>query len=253
MDTEEPGHQSENSAGQGSTPECAEFRPLESKENREIDIPGDSTSLQEVLNSVPYFLRHTWTINVNEPVDEDIIVPSYIASNTSFDGIANHLRIEGDKEEPVPINSILVGATQGTANPLIRGVQTQNHVPYVDEPFSVVVMGSMETVIDRMTFSSNVYGGIVSYNSNVTIKESDFKQNQLHYGIMVKRGGHAIVRSSVGSLSGFPFILNSGNMVISNSELSGEEGRIQHRGGGIIIDNDEGKTYLPYPVEYYSR
>lgn len=98
--------------GSGPAPDNCE-RPLVSVRDRRISVPGDYPSLQAVLDELPVLMRHVWKIIVTKSIDEDVIIPAYLASGLGYDGIANNLQIHGDPDSPVPMSSLLIAEPLG--------------------------------------------------------------------------------------------------------------------------------------------
>jgi len=154
----------------------------------------DYTTIQEAVNTIPFFINYDYKIEVQAGTyNEDVLIPFFISTHTNPNegDESSNLIIEGNITNPisVKVNSFTFDGGYGTIQ--LNGFSILTSNPYDNELSGIGAYDSSEIGFNKITFEeSNATTGILCYNSKCRANGIELGINKLDNGVKVKHGSN---------------------------------------------------------------
>ena len=248
---------------------------------KKITVPGDYSTIQEAIDSVPDLIRRPYLIEIDEDnysppngEPEDLTIKSIYGGHPASDEFSSNtgrllIRTKGDfaETDPVEVGYVRVTGCTGPYNPAIRNVKVTNTFDQKGEYAGITLRAVQDAVIgDGVEFGylgdGDRYTGIFAHNgTNLKVGGQtviDIGDENMDHFVRTKGGSmvHVRINAATGktvdtaffSVSGFITFVDEGNV----------EGNPKAKGSvnGFVIDGNNGravhgmqKFFAPFNVD----
>lgn len=226
----------------GLQDKSASLRNLISTEDVSITVCSSGcnyTTIQDSLDSVPYILKHRYTITVKDGYyNEDIVIhPLILEYSTADEGNIIGLAINGNtsNKNGVIINSLKATGVTGALGARVSYMKINGTEPTSDENTSIAIYGSHSVALHNLNITGNSYYAVMAYASDVYFRTNSINNQTV--------GAHAKQISTI--IFGDSYLNNGNNGTVTSSMVTSSDGSyiyLENNSitGGSVAGNSKG-------------